>query len=140
MALGKPVYLFCPRGHVEQEYNLRFYLQRFSGVSCPKSRRYRRYIAGAKRVGKGKTSNITLPEGFRGRMQSLTDWEASLDGLDLSSQAEELQRWLTVWRSRRRSRLSLCWRTASGCQAFASLDAFSSPARRAAEDSQRRAP
>ena len=44
VALGKPVYLFCPKGHIEQEYNLQFYLKHFAGVSCPRARRYRRYV------------------------------------------------------------------------------------------------
>ena len=44
LALGRPVYLFCPKGHLEQEYNLRFYMKRFAGVACPKSWRYRRFF------------------------------------------------------------------------------------------------
>jgi hypothetical protein len=93
VALGKPVYLFCPKGHIEQEYNLRFYLQRFKGVSCPKSRRYRRYL-GAVRAGRGRRANVTLPDGFAGSVQTLTEWEASLDSLDLVSQGQALREWL----------------------------------------------
>ena len=93
VALGKPVYLFCPAGHIEQEYNLRFYMQRFAGVSCPKSRRYRRYF-GAKRIGRGRRANVTLPEGYIGQMQTLVEWEASLSSLDLDSQGAELRAWL----------------------------------------------
>ena len=93
VALGKPVYLFCPRGHVEQEYNLRFYMQRFEGISCPRGRRYRRYF-GARRTGRGKRANVTLPDGYRGAMQTISDWEASLASLDLSYQAQALREWL----------------------------------------------
>ena len=35
VALGKPVYLFCPKGHLEQEYNLRFYLQVIARLIIP---------------------------------------------------------------------------------------------------------
>ena len=84
MALGKPVYLFCPKGHIEQEYNLQFYLKHFAGVSCPRARRYRRYVKGAKRGGK-------LPDGWRGALQSITEWEAAVPSLDLKAQAAELR-------------------------------------------------
>jgi hypothetical protein len=93
VALGKPVYLFCPRGHLEQEYNLRFYLQRFAGVSCPKTRRYARYF-GAKVVGRGRRANFTMPDGFQGQMQSLAEWESSLSSLKLEGQASALRDWL----------------------------------------------
>ena len=94
VALGKPVYLFCPAGHIEQEYNLRFYMQRFAGIACPKSRRYRRYF-GAKRNGRGKSANVTLPDGYLGRMQTLVDWEASITTMKLGEQASALRGWLT---------------------------------------------
>ena len=87
VALGKPVYLFCPKGHIEQEYNLQFYLKHFAGVSCPRARRYRRYVKGAKRGGK-------LPDGWRGALQSITEWEAAVPSLDLKAQAAELRGWL----------------------------------------------
>lgn len=93
VALGKPIYLFCPKGHIEQEYNLLFYLKHFEGVACPKSRRYRRYF-GAKRSGRGKRANVTLPSGFAGRMQTLAEWEASLAALDLTAQGVALREWL----------------------------------------------
>ena len=32
IALGKPVYLFCPQGHVEQELNLKLYLSQYDGI------------------------------------------------------------------------------------------------------------
>ena len=32
IALGKPVYLFCPKGHVEQELNLKLYLSQYDGI------------------------------------------------------------------------------------------------------------
>jgi hypothetical protein len=75
VALGKPVYLFCPAGHIEQEYNLRFYIRRFGGVSCPRTRRYRRYF-GLRR------GELPDPE-WGGRMQTLGEWEASLPGLQV---------------------------------------------------------
>lgn len=93
VALGKPVYLFCPKGHLEQEYNLRFYMRRFAGVSCPKTRRYARYF-GAKVVGRGRKANFTLPDGFNGAMQSLAEWEGSINALDLDGQASALRTWL----------------------------------------------
>ena len=102
--LGKPVYLFCPAGHVEQEYNLRFYMQRFEGVSCPKSRRYRRYF-GAKRIGRGKKANVTLPDGYSGRLQTLMEWEASLSGLQLAEQGAVLRDWLSKTDARIREKI-----------------------------------
>ena len=104
VALGKPVYLFCPAGHIEQEYNLRFYMQRFAGVACPKSRRYRRYF-GAKRNGRGKRANVTLPDGYLGRMQTLVEWEASIATLRLDEQASSLRDWLTQTDDRIRGKL-----------------------------------
>ena len=104
VALGKPIYLFCPSGHLEQEYNLRFYMQRFEGVSCPKSRRYRRYF-GAKRAGRGKNATVTLPDGFQGRMQTLSEWVASLGDLDLEGQSAALREWLSQTDDRIRGRL-----------------------------------
>lgn len=94
VALGKPVYLFCPSGHLEQEYNLRFYMQRFRGVSCPTSRRYRRYF-GIRSFGGDNKANVTLPDGYHGRMQTLEEWESSLNDLDLSDQAGKLCKWLS---------------------------------------------
>lgn len=93
IALGKPVYLFCPQGHLEQEYNLRFYMRRFVGVSSPKGRRYRRYF-GARRTGRWRNATVVLPEGFRGRLQTLLEWEASLEELQLGDQASALREWL----------------------------------------------
>ena len=104
VALGKPVYLFCPAGHIEQEYNLRFYMRRFAGVACPKSRRYRRYF-GARRSGRGRRANVTLPDGFAGRMQTLVEWEASLGALQLDAQAAELREWLGQTDARIRDKL-----------------------------------
>ena len=78
---------------MEQEYNPRFYMQRFEGISCPRGRRYRRYF-GARRTGRGKRANVTLPDGYRGAMQTIAEWEASLASLDLSYQAQALREWL----------------------------------------------
>ncbi|KAL1512156.1 hypothetical protein AB1Y20_005424 [Prymnesium parvum] len=86
IALGKPVYLFCPKGHLEQEYNLRFYLQSFEGISCPRSRRYRRYVH-ASRTG-------DLEEGWKGRMQTVAEWANATEGVDLREQALALREWL----------------------------------------------
>jgi hypothetical protein len=104
IALGKPVYLFCPQGHVEQEYNLRFYMQRFAGVASPKGRRYRRYF-GARRQGRGRRANVTLPDGYKGRLQTMLEWEASLSSLELSEQAAGLREWLGQTDERIRSQL-----------------------------------
>ena len=35
IALGKPVYLFCPKGHVEQELNYKLYLSQYEGIGSP---------------------------------------------------------------------------------------------------------
>ena len=35
IALGKPVYLFCPKGHVEQELNYKLYLSQYEGIASP---------------------------------------------------------------------------------------------------------
>jgi len=104
VALGKPVYLFCPKGHIEQEYNLRFYMQRFVGIASPKGRRYRRYFS-AKRHGRGRNATVTLPDGYSGKLQTLLEWEASLSGLDLAEQASTLRDWLGKTDERIRSRL-----------------------------------
>ena len=104
IALGKPVYLFCPKGHIEQEYNLRFYMRRFQGVASPKSRRYRRYL-GAKRKGRFRNATVTLPDGYSGRLQTLLEWDESIDGLELSEQASSLRRWLGQTDERIRSLL-----------------------------------
>ena len=104
VALGKPVYLFCPRGHIEQEYNLRFYIAHFAGVACPKTRRYRRYF-GVRRVGRGRQASVTLPEGHRGALQTIAEWEASLVGLDLGDQATALRTWLGQTDEKIRERL-----------------------------------
>jgi DNA-directed RNA polymerase specialized sigma subunit len=37
---------------------------------------------------------VTLPDGFAGSVQTLTEWEASLDSLDLVSQGQALREWL----------------------------------------------
>lgn len=104
IALGKPVYLFCPKGHLEQEYNLRFYMHRFAGVASPKGRRYRRYF-GATRQGRGRNATVTMPEGHRGKMQTLLEWEASLAELQLDEQAQELREWLSRTDARIREKL-----------------------------------
>jgi len=96
--------VFCPAGHIEQEYNLRFYLQHFEGVSCPKSRRYRRFF-GARRVGRGRRANVSLPNGYAGRMQTLVEWEASLNELQLGQQATALREWLSQTDERIKERL-----------------------------------
>ncbi|KAL3914866.1 MAG: hypothetical protein SGPRY_007470 [Prymnesium sp.] len=107
VALGKPVYLFCPKGHLEQEYNLRFYLearssqarskllpsltrhmarlQNFAGVSSPRSRRYRRYVQ-ANRAGE-------LGEGWKGRLQTLAEWANATEGIDLRQQVADIGYW-----------------------------------------------
>jgi len=104
IALGKPVYLFCPKGHIEQEYNLRFYMQRFAGVASPKGRRYRRYF-GASRHGRGRNATVSLPDGYHGKLQTLLEWEASLSALELEEQAAALRGWLGQTDERIRSRL-----------------------------------
>jgi len=83
---------------------LRFYLQHFEGVSCPKSRRYRRFF-GARRVGRGRRANVSLPNGYAGRMQTLVEWEASLSGLQLEEQATALRDWLSQTDERIKTRL-----------------------------------
>ena len=88
IAAGKPVYLFCPRGHLEQEYNLRFYLRNFAGVSSPRTRRYIRMLRGSNRTAK-------LTESYRGRLLTLQEWDASIDQLDLEEQARRLSTWLS---------------------------------------------
>ena len=35
LACGKPVYLLCPPGHLEQSCNERYYFRHFIGVSGP---------------------------------------------------------------------------------------------------------
>jgi hypothetical protein len=93
IALGKPVYLFSPKGHIEQTYNLQFYMKHFYGVACPKQRRYRRSF-GAKRSGRSRNATVTLPDDYRGKMLTLLEWEDSLASLDLSEQSAQLRSWL----------------------------------------------
>jgi len=97
LALGRPVYLFCPKGHLEQEYNLRFYMKRFAGVACPKSWRYRRFF-GARRSGRGRNATVSAPSEYRGRLQTLLEWQASLDAPEMAEamevQSAELRDWL----------------------------------------------
>mmetsp|Transcript_24329 Transcript_24329/g.72531 ORF Transcript_24329/g.72531 Transcript_24329/m.72531 type:complete len:522 (+) Transcript_24329:97-1662(+) len=89
LAVGKPVYLFCPRGHLEQEYNLRFYLKHFAAVTSPRTRRYRRLL----RVGRAGT----LPSGWQGRLESLAEWDAGHAAREgaRASQGRTLSEWLS---------------------------------------------
>ena len=86
VALGVPVYLFCPRGHVEQEYNLAFYLRFFRGVAAPRTRRYRRYVKG--RYIRSRRRN-EAPKGWKGELLSLAEWEEKIHNgsYDLTEQA-----------------------------------------------------
>jgi hypothetical protein len=47
--------------------------------------RSRRFF-GARRVGRGRRANVSLPNGYAGRMQTLVEWEASLNELQLGQQ------------------------------------------------------
>jgi len=93
VAIGKPVYLFCPRGHVEQEYNLAFYLRFFAGVASPRTRRYRRYVRGRYIR---KTKRNEAPEGWPGALLSLPEWEEKIrtGAYELTEQAAQLSGWL----------------------------------------------
>jgi len=97
IAAGKPVYLFCPRGHLEQEYNLRFYLKNFAGVACPRTRRYRRHLQVSR--------SCSLPDDWAGKLQTLQEWEASIKSLDLTDQRQRLASWLEQTDSRIRELL-----------------------------------
>ena len=89
VAIGKPVYLFCPRGHVEQEYNLAFYLRYFKGVAAPRTRRYRRYVRG--RYTRATKRN-EVPEGWPGQLLTLAEWEEQISSgaYDLKEQARTI--------------------------------------------------
>ena len=93
VAIGKPVYLFCPRGHVEQEYNLAFYLRYFEGVAAPRTRRYRRYVKG--KYIRARRRNVA-PDGWPGELLSLAEWEAKIanKSYELAEQAAALSGWL----------------------------------------------
>jgi len=93
VAIGKPVYLFCPRGHVEQEYNLAFYLRFFKGVAAPRTRRYRRYVRG--RYTRATKRN-EVPEGWPGQLLTLAEWEEQVSNgtYQLQEQAATLSGWL----------------------------------------------
>ena len=79
-------------------------MHRFAGVTSPKGRRYRRYF-GAIRQGRGRNATVTMPEGHRGKMQTLLEWEASLAELQLDEQAQELREWLSRTDERIREKL-----------------------------------
>ena len=49
---------------------------------------------GRRRIGRGRQASVTLPEGHRGALQVIAEWEASLAGLNLSEQAAALRMWL----------------------------------------------
>lgn len=93
VAMGKPVYLFCPRGHVEQEYNLAFYLRYFAGVAAPRTRRYRRYVKG--KYIRARRRNVA-PDGWPGELLSLSEWEEKIvnKSFELAEQAATLSGWL----------------------------------------------
>jgi hypothetical protein len=93
VAIGKPIYLFCPRGHVEQEYNLAFYLRFFKGVAAPRTRRYRRYVRG--KYLRAAKRNV-VPEGWPGQLLSLAEWEENIANgtYDLTEQGAALSGWL----------------------------------------------
>lgn len=99
LALGKPVYLFCPKGHREQEYNLAFYVRNFEGVSCPNRTRYRRLLR------LPQSSRGVLPADWSGRLQTLGEWAKGIPNLDLVRQTVQLNAWLGQTDGRIRSLL-----------------------------------
>jgi len=66
--------------------------------------RSRRFF-GARRVGRGRRANVSLPNGYAGRMQTLVEWEASLNELQLGQQATALREWLSQTDERIKERL-----------------------------------